>query len=225
MPRRCSFRRGIVARARHPATRDLLRLVTSSLQQAPALTPTVRDAAEGRLPAWVQARPKRREHMARVAALMRQWAMDLGLGADQVARWTAVGYLHDALRDADPDELRPAVPEEFRALPGKLLHGPAAAERLKGQADDELLDAVRCHTLGCPRFRTLGRALYLADFLEPGRSFAPGWTESLRRRMPGEIDAVLREVVEARIGHVVKNGGTVHPETKAFHAQVEAEAR
>jgi 2-amino-4-hydroxy-6-hydroxymethyldihydropteridine diphosphokinase len=149
----------------------------------------------------------------------------MGLPADEVARWSAAGYLHVALRDAPPDELRPAVPADFRDLPGKLLHGPAAAERLAGEADDELLDAIRCHTLGCPRFGTLGRALYLADFLEPGRTFSPEWTESLRRRMPHEMDAVLREVVEARIGHVEENGGTLHPETKAFHAQVHAEAR
>ncbi|HEV7590698.1 MAG TPA: HD domain-containing protein [Longimicrobium sp.] len=190
-----------------------------------ALSPLVREAAEGRLPAWTKAKPTRREHMARVAGLMRAWASALGLPADQVARWSAAGYLHDALRDAPADELRPHVPADFRELPGKLLHGPAAAARLEGQADDELLDAIRCHTLGCPRFGTLGRALYLADFLEPGRTFLPGWTESLRRRMPDEMDAVLREVVDARIGHVEENGGILHPETKAFHAQVQAEAR
>jgi 2-amino-4-hydroxy-6-hydroxymethyldihydropteridine diphosphokinase len=183
------------------------------------------DAAQGRLPAWAQMKPKRREHVARVAALLREWAQALGLPAEEVARWSAAGYLHDALRDAVPDELRPQVPAKFRELPGKLLHGPAVAERLDGQADEELRDAIRCHTIGCPRFKTLGRALYLADFLEPGRTFAPEWTESLRRRMPREMDAVLREVVEARIGHVLGNGGNLHPETKAFHAQVEAEAR
>lgn len=198
----------------------------TTTQQAPVtLSPLVRDAAQGRLPEWAQAKPTRREHMGRVAALLREWATALGLPDHEVARWAAAGWLHDALRDAAPDELRPVVPPEFRELPGKLLHGPAAAERLKGDADGELLDAVRCHTLGCPRFGMLGRALYLADFLEPGRTFSPEWTESLRRRMPREMDAVLREVVEARIGHVMRNGGTVHPETKAFHAQVEAEAR
>jgi HD superfamily phosphohydrolase YqeK len=199
--------------------------MSSPQQTALGLSTLVREAAEGRLPAWTQAKPKRRAHMARVAGLMREWARAMGLPPDEVARWSAVGYLHDALRDADPDELRPVVPPAFRELPGKLLHGPAAAERLKGVVDDEALDAVRCHTLGCPRFGTLGRALYLADFLEPGRTFSPEWTESLRRRMPHEMDAVLREVVEARIGHVEENGGTLHPETKAFHAQVQAEAR
>ena len=186
-----------------------------------ALSQVVRDAAEGRLPAWAVAKPTRREHIARVAALMRQWAVALGLPERDVARWTAAATLHDALRDADPDVLRPQVPEAFRALPGKLLHGPAAAERLAGLADDEVLGAVRCHTLGSPRFGALGRALYLADFLEPGRTFSPAWTESLRRRMPHEMDAVLREVVEARIGHVSGSGSTVHPETLAFRAQVE----
>src|SRR4051812_18550150 len=134
---------------------------------APGLTPLVRDAAAGRLPGWTQAKPKRREHMGRVAALMRAWAERLGLPPGEVARWAAAGWLHDALRDADPDELRPAVAAEYRELPGKLLHGPAAAERLAGHADDELVSAVRCHTVGSPRFGKMGRALYLADFLEP----------------------------------------------------------
>src|SRR4051794_14615686 len=105
-------------------------------------TSTVDEAAQGRLPAWTQAKPKRREHVARVAALMREWAQALGLTESEVARWSAAGYLHDALRDADPDELRPAVPPAFRDLPRKLLHGPAAAERLAGEADDELRDAI-----------------------------------------------------------------------------------
>lgn len=185
-----------------------------------ALPPVVREAAEGRLPDWTEVKPKRREHMGRVAALMREWAIALDLAPADVARWTAAGWLHDVLRDADPAALRTMVPPEYRDLPDKVLHGPAAAERLRGQADDELLEAVRCHTIGSRRFGALGRALYLADFLEPGRTFSPGWTESLRRRMPGEMEPVLREVVRARVAHV-SGGGTVHPETEAFHASLE----
>jgi HD superfamily phosphohydrolase YqeK len=190
-----------------------------------SLSPTVRAAARGKLPRWAEAGWKRRRHIARVAALMREWAKALGLPKTDVERWVAAAYLHDALRDADPEALRPLVPPGFRDLKGKVLHGPAVAERLKGEADEEVLDAVRYHTLGSPRFGVLGRALYLADFLEPGRKFEREWTESLRRRMPREMDAVLREVVEARIGHVTKQGVEVHPETKAFYEQVARAAR
>jgi HD superfamily phosphohydrolase YqeK len=196
---------------------------SSTVTHAPSRL--VRDAAEGRLPDWTVAKPRRREHMRRVAALMHQWARGLALPPRDVVRWTAAGYLHDVLRDADPETLRPELSAEFNTLPGKLLHGPAAAARLEGQADAELLDAVRYHTLGSARFGPLGRALYLADFLEPGRSFAPEWTASLRRRMPRDLDAVLHEVVDARVGHVLEKGGTLHPETEALHAQVEAAAR
>jgi 2-amino-4-hydroxy-6-hydroxymethyldihydropteridine diphosphokinase len=189
-----------------------------------APTRLVREAAEGRLPPWTVAKPRRREHMRRVAALLYRWASDLRLPSRDVTRWAAAGYLHDALRDADPDELRGEVPAEFRHLPGKLLHGPAAAARLEGHADEELVTAVRWHTLGSPRFGALGRALYLADFLEPGRTFTPKWTESLRLRMPGELDTVLREVLDARVTHVLEKGGTLHPETEALHGQIQAQA-
>ncbi|HEU4885963.1 MAG TPA: HD domain-containing protein [Longimicrobium sp.] len=180
----------------------------------------VRAAARGELPEWAAASEKRRAHIGRVAALLGEWAQALGLSEHERERWVAAGWLHDVLREAHPDELRPLVPEAFRELPGKLLHGPAAAERLAGQADPELLEAIRYHTLGSARFGRLGRALYLADFLEPGRRYEPEWTAALRARMPHEFDDVLREVVEARVRHVSESGSTLHPETRALYEQV-----
>jgi 2-amino-4-hydroxy-6-hydroxymethyldihydropteridine diphosphokinase len=187
----------------------------------PGLSPIVRDAARGVLPEWARASEKRRAHIGRVAALLGEWADALGLPPAERDRWVAAGWLHDVLREASPDELRPLCPEEFRALPPKLLHGPAAAERLAGEADAELLDAIRYHTLGSARFGRLGRALYLADFLEPGRRYEPEWTAALRARMPHDLDGVLREVVRARVGHVQKSGSVLHPETRALYEQVE----
>jgi HD superfamily phosphohydrolase YqeK len=187
----------------------------------PGLGPVVRAAARGELPAWARASEKRRAHIGRVAALLGEWADGLGLSSAERERWLAAGWLHDVLREADPEELRPLCPEAFRALPPKLLHGPAAAERLAGEADAELLDAIRYHTLGSARFGRLGRALYLADFLEPGRRYEPEWTASLRARMPHDMDAVMREVVRARVRHVQESGSILHPETRALYEQVE----
>jgi HD superfamily phosphohydrolase YqeK len=184
------------------------------------LSAVVRAAARGDLPPWASLSAKRRAHVSRVAALLEEWAAALGLPEPEADRWRAAGWLHDALRESPPERLRPLVPPAFRELPPKLLHGPAAAERLAGQADPELLDAIRYHTLGSPRFGRLGRALYLADFLEPGRTYRPEWTAALRARMPREMDAVLREVVEARVRHVRESGSTLHPETRALHAEV-----
>jgi 2-amino-4-hydroxy-6-hydroxymethyldihydropteridine diphosphokinase len=186
----------------------------AALTSEAGLGPVARDAARGVLPEWARASEKRRAHIGRVAALLGEWAAGLG-------RWLAAGWLHDVLREAPPEELRPLVPEAFRTLPAKLLHGPAAAERLAGEADAELLDAIRYHTLGSARFGRLGRALYLADFLEPGRRYEPEWTADLRARMPHDLDAVMREVVRARVRHVEESGSVLHPETRALYEQVE----
>jgi len=156
--------------------------------------------------------------MARVSDLLRDWAKQSDASPDQVKRWAAVGYLHDALRDEDPAVLKKQVSREFRDLPGRVLHGPAAAERLRadGVDDAELLTAVTYHTLGHEDFGGLGLALYAADFLEPGRSFRQEWRAELRSRMPHDVSGVARDIVGARIRHLVDRNRPIRPETMGF---------
>src|SRR5437879_5852517 len=99
--------------------------------------------------------------------------------------WRAA-WLHDALRDA------PAADE--------LAHGPMAADLAArdGEADPGVLDAVRYHSLGSARWDDVGRMLYLADYLEPGRGFDRAERAALAARIPGERHAVLVEVVRRR---------------------------
>jgi 2-amino-4-hydroxy-6-hydroxymethyldihydropteridine diphosphokinase len=182
------------------------------------LHPTIKAASKGELPAWTKVSRKRFEHMERVARLLRQWAKERGESREDVRRWTAVGYLHDALRGAKASELRPQVPDRFRQLPGNVLHGPAAAAMLRrdGLADEPLLRAIEYHTLGSWKLDAMGRALYVADFLEPGRSIRPNWRRKLRKRMPEEFEPVIKEIVAARVLHLVQRGRAVRPETIGF---------
>ncbi len=180
------------------------------------LTALEMEAARGELPDWARALPERRLHMGRVAALLEEWAYAFGLDEAEVLRWAATGWLHDVLRDADPKELVHEVAGDERDLPGKVLHGPAAASRLRGQVHDRVATAIRYHTIGHPDLDELGRALYLADFLEPGRDFDNEWRASLRSRMPADREAVLTEVVAARIRHLLDGGNPIRPETALF---------
>ncbi len=180
--------------------------------------PLVERAAQGELPWWTEADRDRRGHMARVAALLAAWGVALGLPEEERVRWAAGAWLHDALRSADPESLRGRVPPAMSVLPGRLLHGPAAAERLRvdGVRDGELLHAIAYHTLGHPGLGALGRALFAADFLEPGRDLLNEWRSALRARMPGALTDVVREVLGARIAHLVERRSTLRPETMAF---------
>lgn len=185
---------------------------------AGALHPLLHRAAEGKLPEWAAVEPARREHLGRVVALLDEWVKALRLSERDRARWRAAGWLHDSLRDADPTELREWLPASLADVPDPLAHGPAAAARLaaEGVDDDSVLDALRWHTLGHACLDRLGRAVYLADFLEPGRSFAVDWRASLRERMPAELEDVLVEVVAARIRHLVEERRAIRQETLGF---------
>lgn len=187
---------------------------------------TIERASAGELPDWARVGERRRAHVARVAALLDRWAAGSGLEKGDRIRWRAAGWLHDALRDADPEGLRAGLGPEFDDLSAKLLHGPAVALRLQreGIEDQELLDAIAYHTIGSPSLRDMGRALYAADFLEPGRSHSPDVLAALRARMPAELDAVTREVAAARIRHVIGSGSALHPRTLAFWNTLVTEA-
>jgi len=163
---------------------------------------------------------KREAHIGRVVALLRLWAVELRLPADEARRWLRAGWLHDALRDAPEAEMRRWAPDV--AGPVELRHGPAAAARaeLEGEDDADLLSAVRWHSVGWEGWGRTGRALYCADFLEPGRDFDRAERAALAVRFPDDPDGVLRDVVTRRLGYAGVKGWTLPPESIAFRQAV-----
>lgn len=157
------------------------------------------------LPPWAHVTPERRAHIERVVALLEGWADAMHVDEAEQDRWLRAGWLHDALRDApfkDP-----------------FAHGPAAADRAaaSGEQDRGVLTAIRYHTVGSADWDDVGRMLYLADFLEPGRDHdPPAERERLARAVPTQRDDVLREVVRRRIDWVLRSGWPLPPDTVAF---------
>ena len=187
----------------------------------------VEAAAAGQLPPWADVSTKRAEHIERVRLLLAEWAAAAGVTEEDAKRWCAAGTLHDALHDAPHKELRADVAAQFADLPGKMLHGPACVVRLRkeGVDDEELLHAIEYHTIGHPDLGPLGRALYAADFLEPGRPQDPAIRSALRSRMPAEIDAVVPVILKSRLLDQVNGGRRIREETLAFWNSIPDERR
>ena len=165
------------------------------------------------LPKWAQVSEKRRAHIGRVTTLLLEWARALDLSDAETSLWRDAGVYHDALRDAEEPLLR-SLSGKATAL-AEMLHGPAAAEMMKreGERRDELLQAVAYHTVGHANFQRAGRALYMADFLEPGRNFAAADRDYLRRHVEHDFDSTFRQVVRMRIEWTVREGKALFPET------------
>lgn len=158
---------------------------------------------------------RRRAHIGRVAALLAAWAADIGIDEREALAWYDAARLHDALRDAPEAQLRALVPETQGRYSGPMLHGPAAAARLEaeGERRADVIEAVRYHTVGCAQWDRTGRALYMADFLEPGRDWGLADRAFLTAHVPHDFAGVFRQVVRQRLEWALREGNVLYPET------------
>jgi predicted HD superfamily hydrolase involved in NAD metabolism len=163
---------------------------------------------------------KRYGHTVRVANTAESLARKHGLDPAQT-RLTAL--LHDAARETEPDEfLRLAkewnlsVGEPERQSP-KLLHGPVAAElarRELGVADEEVLAAIRVHTIGAAEMGPLALALYVADKIEPARDYPS--VGKIRDLASSDLREAAAESLRRVIAHNEGRGRSVHPASRAM---------
>lgn len=181
--------------------------------------PRVAPATGLQLPPWAAASDARRVHIGRVVALVEQWADALALPVPERQAWHDAALWHDAMRDAPEATLRALLGDDV--TDASLLHGPAAAAQLAvhGERRADVLEAVRWHTTGSPSWASTGRALYMADFLEPGRAFAQRDRAYLARHVPRDFDGTFRQVVRWRLEWALADGKALSPSTVAlWHA-------
>ena len=176
-------------------------------------------SAEVAFPSWAVVSKKRRVHVGRVVALLERWAAELRVPSAEADRWRTAGILHDALRDA-PEKLLRKITGDGDG-DAELLHGPAAAMRAAkdGERRRDVLDAARHHTVGSATWARTGRALYMADFLEPGRKFLIAERAFLADQVGRDFAGTFRQVVRLRLEWSLSQGGELFPEAVAlWHA-------
>jgi len=182
----------------------------------PSLTSGIPSELRPTLPAWAKVSPGRLQHIQRVAELVMLWSGRMGVPDSERNRWLRAVWLHDALRDASREELAATAP----SIPGpdELRHGPASAARAKaeGESDRGVLDAVRYHSLGLAEWDMVGRVLYCADYLEPGRSNVGPDRAVLADRFPKDPPGVLYAVARRRMMDLIQSGRAIPQPTLRF---------
>ena len=173
-------------------------------------------------------RPESLGHCERVAEIARGLAVRLGADAEQAA---LAGLLHDWSRDESTEELLDfarghglPVSDVDRAVP-YLLHAGVAAVQVSEAfpgIDPAVVGAIASHTLGEAGMTDLMRIVYVADTIEPARTF--DGVEELRR-LASDPAATLAEVCFAcyrrSLMHIVDSGRRIHPDSvRAWNALV-----
>ncbi|MGB3635688.1 MAG: bis(5'-nucleosyl)-tetraphosphatase (symmetrical) YqeK [Rubrobacteraceae bacterium] len=158
---------------------------------------------------------KRYAHTLRVADTAERLAGIHGLDA---GRTRLAALLHDAARELEPREYL-ALADEWEIPLGehekgdpKLLHGPIAAElaiRELDLVDEEVLEAIRAHTVGSPGMGPVALAVYVADKIEPARDYPS--VERLRKLAERDLHEAAAEAFRRTGDHNEKSDRPTHP--------------
>ena len=145
--------------------------------------------------------------------LARRW------GADETDAARA-GILHDITKALDgPLQLTlcreyGTILDEFGSKYPKTLHaltGSLVAERIFGE-NEAVVSAICYHTTGKADMSLLEKIIYVADYMEPCRSF-PG-VERLRELAFSNIDGALELGLELTLEHLKNLGDEVSPASR-----------
>lgn len=161
-------------------------------------------------------RPRRFEHVLRVAELARHIALSNGADPE---RAYAAGILHDIARDLpDAELLRLAPPEcDIDSAHPLALHGRAARTLLTrwGYHDPVVLEAVEDHTTGPRGSNDVAACVYIADVSEPGR----GVNADIRELAVHDLTSALERAIVSKVTYLQGRGIQVHPRTlRAYYA-------
>lgn len=159
-------------------------------------------------------------HCVRVAQTAGQIAAIYGVDPDEAR---LAGLLHDWDRELDHDSLVQVAErngiddaaEEFRTT--DLLHAHTGAlalrERFPGISTD-VVRAVERHTLGAVGMQPLDMVLYVADTVEPGRSY-PGVNDLREAVGTVSLEDLFAAAFAQTVSHLVENRRYIHPMTVA----------
>lgn len=160
----------------------------------------------------------RYEHSMRVAEVAEALAKKYDVDSPRTAYLAGVG--HDMCKDMDREVVLSLAAHdgeeigEIEKEKPSLLHGRAAAVKMRrdfGIADEDVIEAVAVHTFGKAGMCGLSKVLYIADKIEPGRSFVD--KKYMASIASLSLDALLVKVVRDGIKYLDKKGCIVLPQT------------
>lgn len=160
------------------------------------------------------------EHSRGVVKTIDKLARIHGIPVQKARR---AAWLHDCGKALGRETLLPLLKKagadrHERALPA-LWHAPVGAwlaEHEYGLRDPESLEAIRYHSTGAPAQTPLQMALFVADYIEPGR---PAWPElpALRRLARTDLRGAWAQALKHKLADLIERERPLHPRSLAAY--------
>ena len=91
------------------------------------------------------------------------------------------------------------------------LIGASFVERELGITDEEILQAIRVHTTGAAQMSLLDKIIYVADYIEPNRSF-PG-VHDARESALLDLDEAVAFETKRTLAHLIEQEQQINPKS------------
>jgi predicted HD superfamily hydrolase involved in NAD metabolism len=140
-------------------------------------------------------------------------------GADKEKAFIA-GILHDIAKGMPAEKLLKISEEngievdEYEKNNAELMHGKIGSYIISkelGINNSDILSAVQWHTTGHADMSLLEKIIYLADIIEPGRTFKE--IENIRKLAYENINKAMKVSLRESIDYVLSRGLTLHPKS------------
>ncbi len=130
------------------------------------------------------------------------------------------GLLHDCAKYLSPEEstvLAAAYGVELDSDTLKcppVIHAPIGAiiaNREYQITDNDILEAIKNHTVAGVNMSTLSKIIYVADMTEPGREFMG--VEEIRQASQRDLELAYTLAIKSSLMHNINKNGYIHPMT------------
>ena len=119
-------------------------------------------------------------------------------------------------------EITPAEERNPFLLHAKL--GAYLAKKVYKIKNEEILHAISVHTTGAPGMNTLDKIIYIADYIEPGRTKAPNLRE-VRKLAFEDLDRTMLKILADTLDYLDKNKELLDPMTMEAYRYFQNQSR
>ncbi len=138
--------------------------------------------------------------------------------------------LHDYLKQEDINILKEMCKdiEEIKGYENlfEIYHGLGAEKILREKFkidDDDIINAVKYHTIGRENMSLLEKIIYIADAIEDGRNYEG--VEEIRKITLENLNEGMIIEIKGSIEYLKKNNLIIHENTRKLLAELEREKR
>ncbi|MBF0757521.1 HD domain-containing protein [Ligilactobacillus murinus] len=147
-----------------------------------------------------------------------QAALELARANDyELEKASVAALVHDYAKERSDSEFKALIvqtglEQDLLNWNNFIWHGVVGAEIIKKElkiTDEEILNAVRRHTVGAKEMTTLDQIVYVADYIEPGRDFLG--VDQARQLAAESLRAAVEFETKHTLLYLMNNDKTIYP--------------